>query len=161
MKRWILLLTVISYSLYFTLRVYNDHLNVQCKLLREKSLKKMHTANTISDTMDRRLSIVKSVCKTFEREPKQNFCEYQSNVPKFNQEFGESFIKDPNTGTIYCFVHKVRWHLSQRMNYMLCIWELEQVASSTWMALYTQFEGDHGIKQEILRSQQYFKVVKK
>ena len=103
-NRWRVLLILI-FSIYVITKTYNNHLNIQCKLLKEKQSKKKYKAN---DKMERRLLHVSNVCKSLEREPKLEFCEYQSKIPQFNQKIGDSFLQDPKTGTIYCYVHKVR-----------------------------------------------------
>ena len=151
-KRWTFLFLTINISILIVAGFYKNYRNKQCRILRSKPTKK----HFINDKMEKRLEHVQNICSRMEIVTKKGICDYQSHVPQFNQKVSDSFIRDPNTGTIYCFIHKV-WDFTI---FLFCsIASHLQVASSTWMSLYTSFEHKTSIREEILESHQYYKVI--
>ena len=59
-------------------------------------------------TMDERLSNIREVC--YKIQESSNFsCSFQSKVSKYSQEINlNNFLREFNTGTIYCYIHKVK-----------------------------------------------------
>ena len=59
------------------------------------------------EEMEDRINHVNEICKVMEDDNLNHPCSYRSKNEQFNQEVGEHFIQEPNTGTIYCYIHKV------------------------------------------------------
>ena len=59
--------------------------------------------------MDERLSNIQEVCSSYKIQESSNFsCWFQSKVSKYSQEINlNNFLRELNTGTIYCYIHKV------------------------------------------------------
>ena len=56
---------------------------------------------------ERREHIVRVCRKHAAHEDNHDGCSYRSKDCSFDQEVGDHFLRDPNTGTVYCFIHKV------------------------------------------------------
>ena len=130
--------------LIFLLLLYNlSHLmkNRRCKGLRQKQeIEKAQKENRSfeENLMLERSNHVKKVCKEI-RATSNDFCSFKSKYHEYDQAIsGRNHIQDPNTGTIYCFNHKV--------------------ASSTWMSFFARMQSRTQQFQNIIKSEKYYKV---
>ena len=141
-KRWVyktililILVSVIHH--YLSSRMKNR----RCKKERQKQLiieVQQENLSFEEALMMERSNHVKNICQKLQA-PSKDFCSFHSKHRIYNQAItGSSHLQDPNTGTIYCFNHKV--------------------ASSTWMSLFARMLSSSQNIQNIIESEQYYKV---
>ena len=141
-KKW--KIEILWTLLIFLLLLYSlSHLmkNRRCKGLRQKQEIENAPKENISleeNLMLERLNHVKKVCKEI-KATSNDFCSFKSKYHEYDQAIsGRNHIQDPNTGTIYCFNHKV--------------------ASSTWMSFFARMQSRTQQFQNIIKSEKYYKV---
>jgi len=90
--------------------------------------------------MDQRLSNIQEVCYSYKIQESSNLsCSFQSKVSKYSQEINlNNFLRELNTGTIYCYIHKV--------------------ASSTWMSFFARLENNTNFLRYAEKTGNYYKV---
>ena len=115
--------------------------NRSCKKMKRKPKMVIMSKENMSfeeALMLERLNHVKKVCEEISA-PSNDFCSFKSKYLDYDQAIsGRNHIQDPNTGTIYCFNHKV--------------------ASSTWMSFFARIQSRTQQFQNIIKSEQYYKV---
>ena len=141
-KKWKVesLLTFLAFILLF---YYISYLlkNRSCKRLRQKEVvvtEPEEKLNFEEALMLERLNHMKNVCQEIEA-PSNDFCSFNSKYHDDHQAIsGRNHIQDPNTGTVYCFNHKV--------------------ASSTWMSFFARIQPRTQQFQHIIETEKYYKV---
>ena len=134
------MLIVLAFSLFI---YYLSYLmkNRSCQGLRQKKVIETEKKENISfeeALMTKRLNHVKNVCEEIEA-PSNDFCSFKSKNWDYDQTIIErNHIQDPNTGTIYCFIHKV--------------------ASSTWMSFFARMQSRSQQFKFIIESEKYYMV---
>ena len=115
--------------------------NRSCKRLRQKEEVVTAPKENLSfeeALMLERINHVKNVCQEIES-ASNDFCSFKSKYHDDDQAIsGRNHIQDPNTGTIYCFNHKV--------------------ASSTWMSFFARMQSRTRQFQHIIETEKYYKV---
>lgn len=103
--------------------------------------------------MERRVSHIVDVCSQLQAS--SNFsCSYQNKVSKYNQEINlNNFLREFNTGTIYCYIHKVK-----EENLCCILSNFLKVASSTWMSFFARLENDSKFLSYAEKTGNYYKV---
>ena len=104
--------------------------------------------------MERRISHIQDVCQSVQIS--SNFsCSYRSRESQYSQDINlDQFLREFNTGTIYCYIHKVNNTFSSLFAKYFSL----KVASSTWMSYYARLENDRRFLSYAEETGSYYKV---
>ena len=80
---------------------------------RNQSAVKLRNKLAETDRMDVELEMVarsehiQQVCRDYQLREDIQGCGYRSREDSFDQNIQNHFLRDPRTGSVYCFIHKV------------------------------------------------------
>jgi len=109
------------------------------KLERKNNSNILGDENEITVMMKNRTDHIRNICERYESE-EDNSCVFAGRDVFMKQDIHNKnhFLKDPKTGTIYCFNHKV--------------------ASSSWMSVYAHLENNPKYLLDMMKTRNYYKV---
>ena len=102
------LLTVLGWMSYNLVTRWSCIQARRIRAARKNEVRSQEQRSTVEQEMMVRSEHIQQICSKYQnRKNIVSGCEYRSIDPSFDQNIGDQFLKDPKTGSLYCFIHKV------------------------------------------------------
>ena len=103
-----LLLTVLGWVWYSLATRWSCTQARRIRAARKNEVGSKEKRTTVEQEMLVRSKHIQMICSKYQiRDNPASSCEYKSIDHSFDQNIGDQFLKDPKTGSLYCFIHKV------------------------------------------------------